>query len=84
MKATKFEKKSPACFDKTAVFTQYRQNKCKWEIFLSFVAFSEKLDFKWLQNKKLFLTSNHQDQQVKVSASLVFSGSATIKSFKWK
>ena len=79
VKAAKFEKKSPACFDKTAVFTQYRQNK--WEIFLSLVAFSEKLDFKWLQNKKLFLTSNHQDQQVRVSAFLVFSGSAT---FKWK
>ena len=51
----KIWKKSPTCFDKTDVFTQYRQNK--WEIFSSFVAFSEKLDFKWVQNKILFLTS---------------------------
>ena len=29
-------KKSPTCFDKTAVFTQYRQKK--WEIFQIFVA----------------------------------------------
>jgi len=32
-------KKSPTCFDKTVVFTQYHQNK--WEIFSN----SEKLDF---------------------------------------
>ena len=33
-KATKFEKISPTCFDKTAVFTQQHQNK--WEIFSNF------------------------------------------------
>ena len=30
-KATKFEKKYPTCFDKTAVYTQQVQNK--WDIF---------------------------------------------------
>ena len=42
-KPTKFEKKYPTCFDKTAVFTQYIQNK--WDFFKIFVAFSEKLNF---------------------------------------
>ena len=37
-------KKSPTCFDKTAVFTQECQNK--GEIFSNFVAYLEKLDFK--------------------------------------
>ena len=46
-------KKSPTCFDKTAVFSQQQQNK--WETFLqTFVDFSEKLAMKGNNNYNFF------------------------------
>ena len=46
-------KKSPTCFDKTAIFTQYRQNK--WQIFFKFLWPSQYMqtlgNFQALQNK---------------------------------
>ena len=40
-KATKLEKKSPTCFDKTDVFTQQHQNK--WDIFSNLCALLRKV-----------------------------------------
>ena len=37
-------KKTPICFDKTVVFTQYRQNK--WEIFSNFCGLLTKAELK--------------------------------------
>ena len=47
-KATKFEKKSPTCFDKIAVLLS--SVKTSGRFFRIFVPFSEKLDFKKKDN----------------------------------
>ena len=47
-KATKFEKKTPTCFDKTAVLLS--SVKTSGRFLKNFVPFSEKLDFKKKDN----------------------------------